>query len=67
MGELQPLPISEARWDTVSVNFIVELPEANSFDAVMNVVDTVNKRAHFIPTTTTITALGAARLYLSNV
>ena len=33
----------------------------------MNVVDSVSKRAHFIPTNTTITALGAARLYLNNV
>src|SRR6266436_5983732 len=33
----------------------------------MNVVDSVGKRAHFIPTTTTITALGAARLFLQNV
>ena len=67
MGELQPLLIPEARWDTVSVNFIVELPEAHGLDAVMNVVDSVSKRAHFIPTTTTITALGAAQLYLAHV
>jgi hypothetical protein len=33
----------------------------------MNVVDTVSKRAHFIPTHTTITAEGAARLYLMHV
>jgi len=33
----------------------------------MNVVDSVGKRAHFIPTNTTITALGAARLFLQNV
>ena len=67
MGELQPLPILEAWWDTVSVDFIVELPEAHGFDTVMNVVDLVSKRAHFIPTTTTITTLEAARLYLTNV
>ena len=51
----------------VSVDFIVELPEAHGLGTVMNVVDSVSKRAHFIPTTTTITALGAARLYLANV
>src|SRR3979490_1253648 len=64
MGELEPFPIPESRWDTISVDFIVELPEAHSHDAVMNVVDSVSKRAHFLPTNTTITALGAARLYL---
>jgi len=67
IGELHPLPIPEQRWDTVSVDFIVELPESNGMDAIMNIVDSVSKRAHFIPTVTTITALGAARLYLANV
>src|SRR3979490_786595 len=67
MGELEPLPIPESRWDTISMDFIVELPEAHGHDAVMNVVDSVSKRAHFLPTNTTITALGAARLYLAHV
>jgi transposase InsO family protein len=49
------------------VDFIVELPDLHRYDAVMNVVDSVGKRAHFIPTNTTITALGAARLFLHNV
>ena len=67
MGELEPLPIPGQRWDTISVDFIVELPEAHGYDAVMNVVDSVSKRAHFILTTTTITALGAAQLYMAHV
>jgi hypothetical protein len=49
------------------VDYIVELPDTHRYDAVMNVVDSVGKRAHFIPTNTTITALGAARLFLHNV
>ena len=67
MGELQPLPIPEAWWDTISVDFIVEIPKSNGYDAVMNIVDSVSKCAHFISTNTTITALGAARLYLRHV
>jgi hypothetical protein len=66
-GELHPLPIPEGRWDVISVDFIVELPDAHGYDAVMNVVDSVGKQAHFIPTNTMITALGAARLFLHNV
>ena len=49
------------------MDFIVELPEAHGNDVVMNVVDSVSKRAHFLPTNTTITALGVARLYLTHV
>jgi len=66
-GELQPLPIPEGRWDTTSVDFIVELPESGGYDVVMVVVDSAGKRAHFIETVTTITAAGAANLYLRNV
>ena len=67
VGELELLPIPEHQWDTISVNFIVELPEAHGHDAVMNVIDSVSKRAHFIPTNTTIIALRAAWLYLAQV
>jgi transposase InsO family protein len=49
------------------VDFIKELPEVHGYDAIMNVVDSVGKQAHFIPTNTTIAALGAASLFLRNV
>ena len=67
IGELHPLPIPEDRWKVVSVDFVVELPESNGYDAVMCVVESTTKRAHFISTHTTVSALGAARLYLQNV
>ena len=67
MGKLFPLLIPDHGWDTISVNFIVKFPESNGYDTVMNVVDSVSKRAHFISTNTTVTALGAAWLYLRNV
>jgi transposase InsO family protein len=66
-GELHPSETPAAPWDTISVDFIVELPESHGYDAIMNVVDSVTKCAHFIPTHTTITAEGAARLYLREV
>jgi hypothetical protein len=42
-SELHPLPIPEARWDVVSVDFITELPDLHGFDAVMVVVNSVTK------------------------
>ena len=66
-GELTLLAIPEARWDAISVDFIVELLDSGGYDAVMVVVDSVGKRAHFIETNTTITAPCAANLFLCNV
>jgi len=67
VGELQPLSVPETWWDTLSVDFVVELLESSEHDAVMTVVDAVSKRVHFIPTHTTVTAEGAARLFLHHV
>jgi len=67
VGELHPLPIPDEPWDTISVDFIVELPESEGKDSVMVVVDTVTKRGHFVDTVTTVTAAGSAQLYLQNV
>jgi len=67
VGELHPLWIPDSRWNTLSVDFVVELPLSSGHDTVMTVVDSVSKRAHFIPTHTTVTAEGAARLFLHQV
>jgi len=45
----------------------MELPFSFRHDAVMPVVDSVLKRAHFILTHTMVTVEGAARLFLHQV
>ena len=49
-GELHPLPIPNRPWDTISVDFIMELPESNGKDAIMVVVDSMTKRSHSVST-----------------
>jgi len=66
-GELQPLPIPEERWDVISIDFISELLESGGYDSVMVAVDSVGKRSHFVEMVTTVTATGAANLYLRNI
>ena len=66
-GKLHPFPIPDAPWDTISVNFIVELPESNKKDAIMVVVDSVTKQSHFLGTVTTLSAAGTTQLYLQHI
>jgi len=67
VGELHSLWIPDLRWNTLSMDFVVELPLSSRHDAVMTVVDSVSKRAYFIPTHTMVTAERAARLFLHQV
>jgi len=66
-GELQLLPILEERWDVISIDFILELPESGGYNSIMVAVDSAGKCSHFIETVTTVTAAGEANLYLRNV
>jgi hypothetical protein len=67
IGELHPSETLEAPWDMISIEFIVELPESHGYDAIMCIVDSLTKRAHFIPTHTTINAEGTALLFFKEV
>ena len=66
-GQLQPLPIPDGPWKSVSMDFIVELPPSSGYDAIYVCVDRLTKMAHFCPTNSNIMAEGAAELYLKYV
>jgi hypothetical protein len=66
-GQLHPLPIPEGPWQSVSMDFIVELPPSQGYDTIYVCVDRFTKMAHFCPTTTKISAEGTADLYLRHV
>ena len=67
VGELHPLLILDTPWDTISVDFIVKLLDSAGYDVVMVVVDSVTKRAHFMPTFTTVNAARMAQLFIQQV
>jgi transposase InsO family protein len=67
LGILQPLPIPFRRWETISADFITQLPESDGYDAILVVVDKLTKRAHFIPTTTDVNASQVAHLFYNTI
>lgn len=64
---LQPNEIPQGPWEIVSVDLIGELPESNRYNAICVIVDRFTKQIHVIPTHTTVTAEGMAKLYRDNV
>ena len=49
------------------MDYIVELPQSNGFDAIYVCVDRFTKMAHFSPTTVQVSAEETAKLYLRHV
>ena len=67
-GLLRPLPIPAQPWEGIAMDFIVRLPRTSSgVDSIMTVVDRLTKMAHFLPTTTTVTAELAARQFFAGI
>jgi hypothetical protein len=66
-GLLEPLPAATKPWSSVTMDFIVELPKSQDYNAILVVVDRMTKLSHFIPCTTNITAEETATLFINNV
>jgi len=67
-GLLQPLPIPSQRWEVVTMDFIGPLPPtARKFDAITVFVDKLTKLAHFVPSTTSATAVDVAHQFFDNI
>jgi len=61
-----PVPVTRHRVSYPCPS-LVELPESDGYDVIMVVVDSLCKRAHFLPVNTTITAIGSARQFRDNM
>jgi putative transposase len=66
-GLLQPLPILEGLWESMSMDFMVNLPPSKGFDVIMVVVDGFSKMAHFILTEESAMAQETGRLFFTHV
>ena len=65
VGLLQPLPISEWKWEFISMGFITDLPKIKKQnDSIFVVIDKLSKEAHFIPVNSTYKAMNIANIFL---
>ncbi|GBG74914.1 hypothetical protein CBR_g19428 [Chara braunii] len=68
-GLLQPLPIPEGRWQSISMDFIGPFrpPTERGHDAILVVVDRFTKRARFVPCRYRISAREVADIVFDRV
>jgi hypothetical protein len=66
-GLLQPLPIPEHKWESISMDFITGLPRAQGKDCIFVVVDRLMKFAHFFPIATDFSVAQVAELFFREV
>jgi hypothetical protein len=67
-GTLQPLPIPSWKWEDISKDFIVGLPQTSQkHDSIWVIIDRLTKTAHFLPVHTIYTAKKYAEIYLEQI
>src|SRR6266436_5190400 len=66
-GLLKQLPIPGQPWESISMDFIEQLPVSEGFTAILVIVDRLTKQLLFIPTHDTVDTPQLARLFLTHV
>lgn len=64
---IEPLPIPDKPWASVSMDFIVGLPPSEGCGGILVVVDKFSKYGVFIPTPEDYTTEQAAQSFLKHV
>ena len=66
-GQLEPLEVPYRPWSSISMDWIVDLPESNSYIQIWYIVARFTKMAHLIPLLTKVSAKDIARIFLKEI
>src|SRR5258708_14891183 len=66
-GLLKQLPIPGQPWESISMDFIEQLPASEGFTVILVIVDRLTKQSLFIPTHNMVDAPQLARLFLTHI
>jgi hypothetical protein len=66
-GLLHPLPVPDAPWTCISLDFITDLPSILDLDSIFVFKDRFSKMAHFIPCSKAIDACQTADLFIKEI
>ena len=66
-GLLKQLPIPARPWDSISMDFIEQLPPSLGYTSILVIIDRLSKQGIFVPTVDTITSAQLAELFVLNV
>src|SRR6266705_5384900 len=66
-GLLKQLPIPKCPWNSISMDFIEQLPPSSGFTSILVIVDCLSKQCIFVPMHNTIMAPELAKLFLLHV
>ena len=64
---LQPLPILEHKWESISMDFITGLPKTQGKDCIFVVVDRLTKFAHFFAIAIDFSATQVVELFFKEI
>ena len=61
------MPTGQRPFEEIAIDFVGELPESESFNAILVVTDRFTKVQHYIPAKTTWTAEDVANSYINDI
>jgi len=60
---LQPLPIPNQAWKSISMDFITRLPKSKGMTVIFVIIDQLTKYSHFLPLSHPFGGVAVAKLF----